>query len=170
MIALLGLATIAAAAPMLPPRLVDCTLARITNFDPAKDQKPSDFVYEGNHVFRLFLPSIPVRTTEPPSSTQPPEPVDPRTRILADPDNLLRAGATGRFDRVVDYWPDRVEMTRPIDPLVVDLVILDGYDARSGTVNLFMTQANDAVTYDQAHLYSGRCKVTTGNAAEVSAR
>lgn len=172
MIAVLALAALAQSAtvPLLPPRRIDCTVARITNFDPSKDQKPSEFVYEGNHVFSLFLPPIPVRTTEPPGSTEPPEPVDPRTQVLADPDGLLRSAATRRFDRVVDYWPDRVELTRPIDPLVVDLIILDGFDPQSGTINLFLTQANDAVTYDQTRLYSGRCKVTTGRAVGNAAR
>jgi len=152
-------------APMHPARLLDCELGRITNFDASKAQKPSDFRFEGRHAFRLFLPAIPVRTTPPPSSTRPPEPVDPDTRILADPDGLSRGASDKPFYRVVDYWPERVEMTTPVADQASNLVILDRFDTQRNTVNLFMTVANDAVTYDQAHLYAGPCQVRTGDAA-----
>ena len=157
-------------ASMQPARLLDCELGRITNFDPSKNQKPDDFRFEGRHRFQLFLPPIPVRTTEPPSSTQPPEPVDPRTRVLADPDRLSRGASDEPFYRVVDYWPERVEMTTPIAEEASNLVILDRFDPASRTVNMFMTVANDAVTYDQAHLYAGPCRVTIGDAAAAGLR
>lgn len=158
-----------APAGMLPARLLDCDLGRIINFDPSHEQKPEDYRFAENHKFRLYLPSIPVRTTEPPSSTQPPEPVDPRTRILADPDAISR-GAFGRpFYRVVDYWPERVEMTTPIATETSNLVILDRYDASTGVVHIFMTAANDAVTFDQKRLYAGNCHVATGGDADAAA-
>ncbi|MEP9360934.1 hypothetical protein [Sphingomonas sp. KR3-1] len=144
---------------MLPARLLECRLGRIANFDPSHEQKPSELVLEGNHRFDLFLPSIPVRTTEPPRSTLPPEPVDPRTRIVADPDGIA-SGALGRpFERVVDYWPERVEMTTPVGGGAVNMIILQRSEAKPGLVDLFMTKATDAVTWDQEHLYSGHCKL-----------
>jgi hypothetical protein len=149
---------------MLPDRLLDCTLRRITNFDPNRNQGPGDFTFEGRHRFKLFLPAIPVRTTEPPASTSPPEPVDPRTRIVADPDGLARE-APIRFDRVVDYWPDRVEMTAPISNVAVKLIIVTPIDLQRKTADLFMANANDAVTWDHDRLYSGSCSVVAGPAA-----
>lgn len=145
------------AVAMLPARMLECRLGRITNFDPSREQKPSEFKYEGDHRFVLFLPAIPVRTAEPPRSTLPPEPVDPRTRIVADPDGIS-AGAAGRpFERVVDYWPERVEMTTPVGGGAVNLIMLQQSQGQPGLVDMFMTKATDAVTWDQAHLYSGHC-------------
>ncbi|TGX48702.1 hypothetical protein E5A73_20570 [Sphingomonas gei] len=153
------------AAVMLPARLLECRLGRITNFDPSREQKPSEFKYEGSHPFVLFLPPIPVRTAEPPRSTLPPEPVDPRTRIVADPDGIS-AGAAGRpFERVVDYWPERVEMTTPAGGGAVNMIILQQSEAMPGLIDMFMTRATDAVTWDQAHLYSGQCKLAPNGAA-----
>ncbi|ATY34238.1 hypothetical protein CVN68_21625 [Sphingomonas psychrotolerans] len=155
---------------MLPTRLLECRLGRITNFDPSREQAPSEFKYEGSHPFALLLPSIPVRTTEPPRSTLPPEPVDPRTRIVADPDGIS-AGAAGRpFERVVDYWPERVEMTTPIGGGAVNMIILQPSEAQPGLVDMFMTKATDAVTWDLDALYSGRCKLASGGAAAGAAR
>ncbi len=155
--------------PMLPPRMLDCRLGRITNFDPSRDQAPSEYKYDGDHPFRLFLPSIPVRTTEPPRSTQAPEPVDPQTRIVADRDGISAGAAGHPFDRVVDYWPERVELTTPLESGEVNLIILQQSEGRKGMTDIFMTKAKDAVTYDQAHLYSGRCKVTSGDRAMAAA-
>ena len=159
-----------AAAPvpaMIPARLLDCALGRIANFDPSRSQPISEYVYDGHHAFRLFLPAIPVRTTPPPEAMSPAEPVDPKTKILADPDGLARE-TTGRpFDRVVDTWPQRVEMTTPISDIASNLIIIDQVDAAQSRATLFMTKANDAVTFDLKHLYLGTCKVTTGKAAET---
>lgn len=153
---------------MLPDRLLDCTLSRITNFDPDRDQRPGDFTFEGRHNFKLFLPAIPVRTAEPPASTAAPEPVDPRTRIVADPDGLARE-APIRFDRVVDYWPERVEMTAPISNVAVKLIIVTPIDLQRKTADLFMANANDAVTWDHDRLYSGQCRVVAGSDAVKAA-
>jgi hypothetical protein len=143
---------------MLPERMLECRLSRITNFNPAREQAPSELTYEGDHRFALFLPSIPVRTTEPPRSTLPPEPVDPRTRIVADPDGISAGAAARPFERVVDYWPERVEMTTPIGNGSVNLIILQRSQAKPGLVDLFMTRATDAVSWDEKHIYSGHCK------------
>ena len=143
---------------MLPERLLECRLSRITNFNPARAQAPSEFTYEGDHRFALLLPSIPVRTTEPPLSTLPPEPVDPRTRIVADPDGISAGASAKPFERVVDYWPERVEMTTPIGNGSVNLIILQRSQTRPGLIDLFMTRATDAVSWDEKHIYSGHCK------------
>lgn len=148
-----------AGGAMLPERTLECRLGRITNFNPAREQTPAELTYEGDHRFALLLPSIPVRTTEPPRSTLPPEPVDPRTRITADPDGIA-AGAAGKpFERVVDYWPERVEMTTPIGSGAVNLIILQRSQAKPGLIDLFMTRATDAVSWDEKHIYSGHCKL-----------
>lgn len=161
-VALAGMPAPVAARPaapaMLPDRTLDCTLRRIANFDPSREQKPSEYVLEGAHRVRLFLPSIPVRTAPPPESTEPAEPVDPRTRVLLDPD-AVTGDVARAFDRVVDDWPRRVEMTRPVTDVAVNLVILDQIDAARGTANMFVTVANDAVTYDQQKLFVGPCRV-----------
>jgi hypothetical protein len=147
----------AAPAGMLPSRLFDCTLARIANFDPDKDMKPADYRMEGRFSLKLFLPAIPVRTTPPPQAPQPPEPVDPRTRVVADPQGIAGEGKL-RFNRVVDLWPERVEMTAPISGAAVKLVVVTGKNDGQGA-DIFVANANDAVTYDRAHLYSGACTV-----------
>lgn len=150
----------ASQTPRLPARHLDCRLGRIANFNPSIEQKPEDYRYDGNHAFRLLLPAIPVRTGPPPLATQAPDPVDPRTRIVADPDQLAHGADRLPFYRVVDDWPERVEMTTPITAESSNLVILDRFDPVAATVNVFMTVARDAVTYDQQHLYAGRCTVT----------
>ncbi|MBO9579628.1 MAG: hypothetical protein J7498_01905 [Sphingobium sp.] len=156
-------------AKMLPARLLDCKLGRISNFDPNKEQSPSEYIFDGVHSFRLFLPSIPARTTPPPDSTSPPEPVDPKTRILADPDGIASNAVGHPFDRVVDFWPQRVEMTAPVSDVAAKLVIIDQVSAAQNAATMFMTNANDAVTFDLKHLYYGRCAVSIGEAATASA-
>lgn len=159
----------ASSPKMIPARFLDCMLGRIANFDPNRNQAPSEYVYDGSHAFKLFLPSIPVRTSPPPESTSPPEPVDPKTRVVADPDGLTREVAGRPFDRVVDTWPERTEMTAPISDVAVNMIIIDQIDTQRATANLFMTKANDAVTFDLKHLYLGTCRVATGGAAVAKA-
>lgn len=156
-------------AAMLPDRLLRCTLSRITNFDPSKEQLPTQLAYEGRHVVTLFLPAIPVRTSEPPRSTLPPEPVDRRTRIVADPDRIAAGAAKLRFDRVVDYWPEKVEMTTPVGGGEVHLIMLQPTENAPGSTDIFMTKARDAVTYDKDRMYAGRCDVKLGAAARSAA-
>lgn len=149
----------AAPAPkLLPDRLLSCVLARMTNFDPAKRQSAAEITYEGQHRFELLLAKARVRTGPPPEITEPAEPVDPRTRVVADPDGLTR-GFPNRFDRVVDLWPERVEMTTTIDTPLVNMIIVHPIDPVAGTATVFMTRAKDLGAYDTAHIYTGRCKV-----------
>lgn len=142
----------------LPARTLECDLGRITNFDPAKNQSVSDYKYEGRYYLKIFLPPNAVSTAPPPEATQPPEPVDPRTRVISDPSGLLKESVSG-FDRVVDLWPQRVEMTAPISNIAVNLIVIDQIDERRKTAGLFLTKANDAVTFDHDNLYSGMCRV-----------
>lgn len=168
-IALLLTLPLLAAAPapkpaMLPPRLLDCDLRRITNFDPSIIQKPSDYALEGHHTLQLFLPGGPARTAPLPDATDAPEPVDPRTRVLADPDQVAGDPAQA-FDRVVDDWPERVELTRPESDTASNLIVLSEIDPARGTANMFVTAANDAVTFDRKRMFVGRCRIgraTTG--------
>lgn len=153
---------------MLPARLLDCSLGRISNFDPSKDQKLSEYQFDEHHPLKLYLPSIPVRTTEPPAATAAPEPVDPRTRIVADPDGITDAARDRPFDRVIDLWPERVEMSTPINDVAVNMIIVDRIDMTKRSAIMFVTKANDAVTFDQKHLYIGQCKVTAGEEATAN--
>jgi hypothetical protein len=165
-----GAAPGAAVAGGNPARLLDCDLGRITNFDPSRDQRPSDYRFEGHHVFRLFLPPSPARTGPPPSALATPDPVDPRTRILADPDGLSSGTAGRPFFRVVDFWPARVEMATPITATASTLIVLDGFDPLRNTVNLFTTAAADGMTFDRDRLFAGVCKVAIGAALPPDAR
>lgn len=147
----------AAPAPkMIPERLLSCTLKRMTNFDPQKQQSAADITYEGNYPLTLRLPATPVRTAPPPDITDPPEPVDPRTAIVADPAGLTRDFPKA-FNRVVDMWPERVEMTSVIDQPLVNMIIINPIDPARGSATLFMTRARDLNAYDTDHMYTGAC-------------
>lgn len=152
---------------MIPARLLDCSLGKISNFDTQREQAPSEYRYSSHHKFTLFLPETPVRTTPPPEATAPPEPVNPQTRIIADPDGIASDAAANAFDRVVDLWPERVEMTKPISNVAVKLLVIDGFDPGQSAVTMFLTSANDAVTFDLKNLYYGRCGVKLGAKATV---
>lgn len=147
---------------VIPGRLLECTLGRITNYDTSREQAASEYVFDGRHKFSLYLPAAAARTTPPPDPIDPPEPVDPQTRIVADPDGLARDSEAVPFNRVVDLWPERVEMTKPINNVAVTLVMVGGFDQARSTTTLFLTKANDAATFDLKNLYYGQCGVTLG--------
>lgn len=147
---------------MIPARLLECTLGRISNFDPSREQSVSEWVFDSKHQFALFLPETPVRTTPPPAETDAPEPVNSQTRIVADPDGIARDADAQAFDRVVDLWPQRIEMTKPISDIAVKLIIIDQIDPSQSSATMFVTSANDAVTFDLKKLYYGRCRVKLG--------
>ncbi|MDT0508388.1 hypothetical protein [Novosphingobium sp. MMS21-SN21R] len=142
----------------IPARLLTCVLGRATNLDPHRDQKRSEVIYEGSHKFALYLPETQRRTTAPPDPTEPPEPVDPRTKIVVDPDGLTKQ-VPSRFDRVIDLWPERVEMVTTIAEPVVNLIIVSDISADGKQANLFMTKATDVATLDLKNVYSGSCNV-----------
>lgn len=143
---------------MLPARTLDCTLGRALNLDPSRNQSLDEIRYEGSYPFSLYLPSIPTRQTPPPDPDQDPEPVDPKTRILADPADLAK-DRNAAFSRVVDMWPERVEIARPINPQLTRLIIISNIDTEKGVANLFMAQAADAASMDMNNVFQGSCRV-----------
>ncbi len=153
--------TVGAQADVIPGRLLTCVLGRATNLDPHREQKRSEVIYEGSHKFSLFLPQTPRRTLPPPDPTEPPEPVDARTRIVADPDGLT-INVPARFDRVIDMWPERVEMTTTVVEPMVNLIIVSDISADGTRASLFMTKATDVATLDLKNVYSGDCRVGFG--------
>lgn len=152
---------------MLPARLLDCSLGRVTNFDPSRDQPMSEYVYDKFHPFKLFLPSIPARTTPPPDPTSPAEPVDPKTKIASDPDGISGDATKRSFDRVVDLWPSRVELTTPVNNAVWNVIVVAQVDLQKSTATMFMSRANDAFTYDLKNMYFGQCKIKPGDTLEL---
>jgi hypothetical protein len=154
-------------AAMLPARLLDCSLGRVTNFDPKRDQPMSEFKYDKFHPFKLFLPSIPARTTPPPDPTSPAEPVDASTRITADPDGISGDAAKRAFDRVVDMWPKRVELTTPTSNIAWNVIVIDQVNLDKSTATMFMSRANDAFTFDLKNMYYGICKIQAGKSVAL---
>jgi hypothetical protein len=148
---------------MLPDRTLDCKLGRALNLDPTRNQSLDEIRYEGAYPFSLRLPSIPVRQSRPPDPTDAPEPVDPATRILADPAGLAN-DQNSAFNRVIDMWPDRVEMARAINPTLSRLIIVSDIDTANGTTNLFMAEATDAASMDMGKVFQGRCHVKIDHA------
>lgn len=146
-------------AAMLPPRMLRCLLGRVMNFDPSRDQPVAEYRYDGRHRLTLFLPEAPRRTTPPPDATAAPEPVDARTRIIADPDGIAGEAAFRPFQRVVDLWPSRVEMMTPLNKVVANVIVIAQVSPDQGGATIFMARANDATTYDLQHLYFGKCRV-----------
>lgn len=152
-------ATKSAAGPRLPARLLTCSLGHASNFDPAQRQTLDDLTYDSHHRLSLFLPGIAERDTPPPDAIDPAELVDPKTRILEDPDRIT-ADAPGPFNRVVDLWPERVELTKMTRLGAFKAFLVSDYDPARGTARLFMGTASDLTTYDLSRIYLGECSVT----------
>lgn len=143
----------------LPDRYLQCVLSRSTNIDPTKLQSLSEIKSEGRHNLALRLAPIAPRVGEPPDPVDPPEPVDPRTKITLDPDQLTK-GISPTFERVVDYWPKRVEMMSTIPGSIWShIIIIDPIDAAKGRARIFMSRVKDAGTFDLAGIYQGQCRV-----------
>jgi len=100
-----------------------------------------------------------VRTSPPPDATDPAEPVNPKTGIVSDPDGIA-ANLAGPVNRVVDLWPERVELVLPMTTHQAKLLIINGIEPASGKAQLFMTDAKDLATFDMNRIYSGACNVT----------
>lgn len=149
----------AAADPArLPARLVTCSLGHATNFDPQKQQTPADITFDTHHRLSLYLPGISARTAPPPDATEAAEAVDPRTRVTEDPDGIT-ADAPGPFERVVDLWPDRVELAKTTATGAFKTLLVSDYDAARGTTRMFLGTAGDLTSYDLARIYMGDCTV-----------
>lgn len=146
---------------MLPARTLRCTLGHALNLDPSKNQTIADIRYEGAHPFVLFLPAAPAWHGPPPEPTADPDPVDPATRVLYDPDGIA-ADMKPVFYRVVDLWPARVEMVGLIDAPLGRFIAISDIDTENGTANLFTTRSVDAGSLDIDNVYQGGCKVELG--------
>ncbi len=148
-------------APAAGNRRLDCIMGRAVDLDPHRMQDASEVRYEGAFPFALFLPARPARYTPTPSPTDDPEPVDPATRILDDPAKLA-ADMQVPFRRVVDLWPERVEMIAEIPGTsLLRLFVISEIDSRQGTAQLFMTRAADAASLDLENVYQGACRVSS---------
>lgn len=154
-------------AGLLPDRQLSCSVARATNVDPSRDQSLAELTFDSARPLSFHLPAIPAHDGPPPDPSDPPAPVDPRTRITDDPTGLMTDAAQG-FGRVVDLWPQRVEMMAPINarsangmPLM-RVVILSDYDAAKGSARLFLATAADAGSLDVTSIYHGVCRVALG--------
>lgn len=145
----------------LPERRLTCSVRHVTNFDPEKEQTAAELRYDAVHPLTLVLPGIAVRTTAPPEPHEDPEPVDPRTRILHDPGHIAPP-ASGRFERVIDYWPQRTELSATISGDLLNVIVINNYDPARETVNFFMTRATELTRYQTDHVYQGECKVRMG--------
>ena len=148
----------AAQAKRLPDRLLTCAIRHIINFDPSKQQTEAELKHDSIHRFSLFLPGIAKRTSPPPEPFEKAEPVNPRTRIIDDPDGIAPQPGH-RFERVVDYWPDRVELASTIAGPLLNVIVISPVDTVHGTANLFMTRASELTHVDAKHIYQGRCNV-----------
>jgi hypothetical protein len=154
----------AAKVARIPDRLLTCSIRHVTNFDPAKQQTSAELNYDSVHLLTLFLPSIAVRTKGPPEPYETPELVDPRTRVIADPDHIAPQKG-GRFDRVIDYWPERAELSATISGELLNVIVINAYDPINQTANLFMTRATELTHFEPNHIYQGQCKVRIGASA-----
>ncbi len=152
-------------AARIPDRMLTCSIRHITNFDPSKQQTAAELVYDAVHPFSLFLPSIAVRTKGPPEPFEKPERVNRRTRILTDPDAIAPQPGR-RFERVIDYWPDRTELSSTISGVLLNAIVITNYDPASGTANFFMTRATELTHFEPSHIYQGQCQVRIGAAAK----
>ena len=152
-------------AARIPDRMLTCAIRHITNFDPGKQQTAAELAYDAVHPFSLFLPSIAVRTKGPPEPFEKPERVNRRTRILLDPGGIAPQPGR-RFERVIDYWPDRTELSSTISGALLNAIVITNYDPASGTANLFMTRASELTHFEPSHIYQGQCQVRIGAAAK----
>jgi hypothetical protein len=148
----------------IPDRLLTCSIRHVINFDPEKQQTASELNYDSVHRLTLFLPSIPVRTKGPPEPYEKPEPVDPRTKIMEDPDHIAPQ-QRGRFERIIDYWPERTELSASISGELINAIVINRYDPVNKTANLFMTRATELTHFQPEHIYQGQCQVRIGSSA-----
>ena len=143
---------------LLPARTLSCNVGHPTNLDFTRDQTADELKIESHHPISLLLPPIPVRTSEPVDPAYAAEPVDKRTRITLDPDKIT-ADIIAPFNRVVDLWPARVEMTAPVSARKVKVLIITDYDDVTHKAQLFMTNASDMLTWDRDTIFVGDCDV-----------
>lgn len=157
-LALLTLAGAPPPAPILPGRQLSCTMHRVTNFVQDRDQSRADLALEGESALDLYIGPGPVRTGLPPEPDQPPEPTPPGTRVLRDTGGLL-TGVPPTFSRVVDRWPQRVEIATDLPDDQFSLMILAPIDPVAGTATMLVTYVNMTLSYDPKRVWFGDCTI-----------
>ena len=146
--------------PRIPARLLRCEVGRITNIDPARNQTLVDFVREGRFAVSIYLPSAPAPAGPPPDPADDPAPVDPQVRILVDSAKIF-AAVKRPFDRVVDRWPERVELVSRVAHSEWNrFIAITDIAPAAGTANIFTSRVVDAGSMDLNTVYQGRCTVT----------
>lgn len=154
----------------LPDRWVDCTVGHVINFDPRREQTADELRFDSQHRFAFFLAHGKRMVGAPPETWDVAPKVDPRTRIVADPDGVSGQQTPG-FGRLVDKWPYRVELSTPIDDKgLLSAIALHPIDEAAGTAWVLMLRASELTHFDAAHIYQGSCRVLTGKAAVAAAR
>lgn len=153
----------------IPARLLECKLGHATNFDPEIQQTVDDITFDTHHRINLFLPASERRKSPPPDALEKPATVDPATRIVDDPDGIA-ADAPGQFERMVDLWPDRVELAKPTVRGAFKTFLISDYVPASGTARLFLGTASDLTTYDLKRIYMGACRVMLHHSQRRSMR
>lgn len=154
----------------LPDRWVDCTVGHVINFDPRREQTADELRFDSQHRFAFFLARGKRMVGPPPETWDVTPKVDPRTRIVADPDGVSGQLTPG-FGRLVDKWPYRVELSAPIDDKgLLSAIALHPIDEAAGTAWVLMLRASELTHFDPAHIYQGSCRVLTGKAAVSAAR
>ena len=148
---------------MLPDRLLTCIVGRARGLDPSKLQTNAEVSYEGAYPVSLRLPAIARRTTAPPDPFSPAEPVNPATRIVTDPAGLM-ADVPAGFERVVDLWPMRVELSQTIAAPLSSLVIVTDIDEPAAAATVFIARVKDAASFDLDRVYQGRRSIKTTDA------
>lgn len=156
-----GAAAVPDAATKIPSRTFRCKLGHALNLDPAKEQRMDEIRYEGSHEFAVFIPAAISRGKPALDSADPTSAADPATRVLADPSGLRR-GVPAGFARIVDLWPERVELTQTIERPLVHFMVINQIDETTRTANLFMTTATDVASMNLKTVYQGRCHYALG--------
>jgi hypothetical protein len=151
----------AAPAPVLPDRLLECSIGHVINFDPTHQQTAAELRYDGFHRLVIMLAQGPRLVGKPPEAIDDAPAVDPRTHIVADPDHIT-AQPDDRFGRIIDQWPNRVELSATIKGDLLNAIVLTPIDEASGMANLFMMRATELTHFDPAHIYQGTCRIRTG--------
>lgn len=156
-------AAASARAPMHPDRLLRCDMRRVTNVDTGRLQDYSELKFEGSHPLVLHLGPVIVRSGTPPEAFEAPESTSELTRVEADPDDLL-ADVPSKFSRVVDRWPERVEIATDVDGKQVHVMIVTPLDVTQQKFRLFMTFSSYSLGYNLGYVYLGDCtaKITPG--------
>ncbi len=149
----------AQSGPMLPDRLLECSVGHVINFDPGHAQTAAELRYDGFHRLVILLARGPRLVGRPPEAVDDAPKVDPRTHIVADPDHIT-AQPSDQFGRLIDQWPSRVELSATIKGDLLNAIVLTPIDEASGMANLFMMRATELTHFDPAHIYQGTCTIS----------